>query len=121
MLRLAFLSLVLSAAAHAEGETHVSVGAAFPPGAQFPVSPHAEVHRRETTKRNKSLPDPETRHAAFARVNGLADSIANLDEVDRDLLYVRARSLPPKELAEKYPKIPAAQLDALRKSVKEKP
>ncbi|MGZ3695600.1 MAG: hypothetical protein ACXWQO_15930 [Bdellovibrionota bacterium] len=65
-----------------------------------------------------ALPDKEHREAVFARVPGLAEHIEKLDELDRDMLYMRARNNTAAELKEKHPEIPAAILQKLQVEVK---
>jgi hypothetical protein len=66
-------------------------------------------------KRPDALPDKTDREAAFARVPGLDADVAGLDELDRDLLFVRARTRPLAELRKLYPKIEAKKLTRLKK------
>lgn len=65
-----------------------------------------------------AIPRKEHREAVFARVPGLADYIQKLDELDRDLLYMRARNNTAAELQEKHPSIPAELLRKLQLEAK---
>lgn len=68
-------------------------------------------------KRADALPDKNDREKIFARVPGLDSEVAKMDEMDRDLLFVRARTKPLKELAKTYPAIPEKTLARLRKEL----
>lgn len=68
-------------------------------------------------KRADALPDKTDREKIFARVPGLDAEVAKMDEMDRDLLFVRARTKPLKELAKTYPAIPEKTLARLRKEL----
>jgi hypothetical protein len=69
--------------------------------------------------RPDALPNKRERDAAFARVPGLAASLGNMDELERDLLYVRAKTRPLADLKLLYPKIPAARLARLKQEAKD--
>lgn len=73
----------------------------------------------ERVKRPDALPGKREREAAFARVPGLADSLGGMDELERDMLYVRAKTRPLPELKNFYPKIPAAKLARLKEEAKD--
>lgn len=68
--------------------------------------------------RADAAPDKARREAAFAKVPGLAANIAGMDELDRDLLYVRARTKPLEELKSLYPKVSGKALARLQKAAK---
>ena len=68
----------------------------------------------ERVKRPDALPNKSEREGAFAKVKGLDQSIAGMDELDRDVLYVRAKTKKLSELKILYPKIPAVQLSKLQ-------
>lgn len=65
-----------------------------------------------------ALPDKEQREAVFARVPGLESYVKNLDELDRDMLYMRARHGTAAELQEKHPSIPQEILARLQAEAK---
>jgi hypothetical protein len=69
----------------------------------------------ERKKRPDALPNKSEREGAFAEVKGLDANLANMDELDRDVLYVRAKTKKLTELKQLYPKIPATQLAQLIK------
>lgn len=56
--------------------------------------------------------DPEARDRIFARVGNL--DLSGFDELDKDLLLIRARSLKAAELEKKYPRLPKAVLKRLQ-------
>ena len=66
-------------------------------------------------KRRDALPDKKDRESVFARVPGLAGDLAGLDELDRDVLFVRAKNRPLTDLKKLYPKISAQRLALLKK------
>lgn len=68
-------------------------------------------------KRPDALPDKKQREEVFARVPGLGSEVAKMDEMDRDLLFVRARTKPLKELAKTYPGIGEKTLARLQKEL----
>lgn len=65
-----------------------------------------------------ALPDAAKRERVFSRVPGLAKFSEKLDQLDRDLLYMRARNNESAELKEKYPEIPQETLDQLQREAK---
>lgn len=68
-------------------------------------------------KRPDAIPEKKDREEVFARVPGLAAEVAKMDELDRDLLFVRARTKPLKELAKTYPAIGEKALARLQKEL----
>lgn len=68
-------------------------------------------------KRPDALPEKREREEIFARVPGLGAEVAKMDELDRDLLFVRARTKPLKELVKTYPAIGEKTLARLRKEL----
>lgn len=68
-------------------------------------------------KRPDALPEKKEREEVFARVPGLEADVAKMDELDRDLLFVRARTKPLKELAKTYPAIGEKTLARLQKEL----
>ncbi len=72
-----------------------------------------EVPRRIT--RPDSLPSKQDREKAFALVPGLEIEVTKMDELDRDILYVRAKTKPLKELRNFYPQIAEKKLKLLQK------
>lgn len=66
-------------------------------------------------KRPDALPDKKDREAAFEKVPGLEQDIAKMDELERDVFFVRAKTKPLKELQNLYPKVDASKLAQLQK------
>jgi hypothetical protein len=66
-------------------------------------------------KRPDALPDKKDREAVFARVEGLDKDVAGMDALDRDLLFVRAKTMPLPDLRKLYPKIGEKRLARLKK------
>lgn len=65
------------------------------------------------------IPNRGPREEVFARIEGLLEAISTFDELDRDMLYIRARHLTPAQMEKTYPQIPAKTLEALREAVQE--
>ncbi|MGZ3703735.1 MAG: hypothetical protein ACXWSD_18390, partial [Bdellovibrionota bacterium] len=55
------------------------------------------------------------REFTFSQVPGLDKYVSPLDELDRDVLFVRAKTRPLAELKKRYPNIPSALLARLKK------
>lgn len=51
---------------------------------------------------------------------GLTGETSAMDELDQDMLYMRAGNLSQEELQKKYPQISAAKLGKLKSAVQEK-
>jgi|GEM_PF-5138419 len=71
-------------------------------------------------KRPDALPSRSERESAFSLVPGLDTDIANMDELDRDLLLVRARTKQLKELRKFYPDIEEKKLSILQNVLQKK-
>lgn len=67
-----------------------------------------------------AIPTKEKREEVFARVPGLAEHTEKMDQLDRDLLYMRARNDTAAELQAKHPGIPANILTKLQEEAKRK-
>ncbi len=66
-------------------------------------------------KRPDAIPDRKVREEAFGAVPGLQADVVKMDELARDILYVRAKTKPLKDLQNLYPQIAAEKLAQLRK------
>jgi hypothetical protein len=64
------------------------------------------------------LTSRELREDIFARVSGLSELVRNLDELDRDLLLMRARNRSSQELKSLYPSFPDSVLENLSKEAR---
>lgn len=103
----------------AEGEPDFTVEVdpnVYPPKA-FEQKGVATREMPGRVKRPDALPDKKNREEVFARVPGLTADVAKMDELDRDLLFVRARTKPLKELAKSYPAIAEKTLARLQKEL----
>jgi hypothetical protein len=93
------------------------------------VEVNSKVYKPENFRKHKNitvkplakpLPHPDAlprkahREEVFARVAGLAPYVEKWDELDRDLLYMRARNNTLAEMQEKTPNIPASILQQLK-------
>jgi hypothetical protein len=61
----------------------------------------------------RELPDPVKRNQILTEA-GLEKTISKWDHLERDMLYMRARAMPLKELQTKYPKLPKRSLEKLK-------
>ena len=92
------------------------------------VYPKKAFERKDVTassiparvKRPDALPGKKEREEAFAAVPGLDKDVANMDEMDRDILFVRARTKQLKELRKSYPGIEEKKLSQLRNLLQKK-
>ena len=119
-MNLFFLALLLAwpgRLAMAAGETpdfQVEVDPkVYPPG-EFKAKGVKSSPIPERRKRADALPEKRQREAVFARVPGLESEVSGMDELDRDLLFVRAKSYPLKELERIYPKMDPVKLRRLK-------
>jgi len=109
------LLLLLPVLGHAEATYQVETRG-YPPSA-FSAKDVSSRAIPARTPRPEALPSKAARDTAFAEVPGLGESVLAMDQLDRDLLYVRARNIPLKELTKTYPAIPAQQLRQLRQNL----
>ena len=65
-------------------------------------SPDVEIHSYK--KSNGASVNREEREDAIAQA-GLKDAVKSWDELDRDVLYLRAQNLPFEKLTAQYPRI----------------
>ena len=64
-----------------------------------------------------TLPERESRENDLLAA-GLLDDLQGWDELDRDLLWLKAQRLSIRELETQYPKILSAKLTQLRRSIR---
>ena len=87
------------------------------------AGPGIKIHKAsELKKKGWALPTVQDRETAFSQA-GLKELIASWDQLDRDMLYLRARDQDTPTLIAQYPKLPSGKLQALHdylKSVKKK-
>ena len=115
------LLLLLAPAANAEDAKADSP--AFQVEVDPKVYPSANFERKGVksgnipprVRRADALPGKTERESAFERVPGLEGAIAGMDELDRDVLFVRAKTRELKELKVFYPKISRQKLARLKK------
>lgn len=72
---------------------------------------------RDRSKGHDEIPQPKNRDAAF-KAAGLLKHVKGWDAVDRDVLYLRAKSLSLDDLKARYPKLDADALSKLRETVR---
>jgi hypothetical protein len=111
--------ILFSVVGHAEEPAYqVEVDPAVYPAAEFQGKGVKASHLRPRVKRDDALPDKTEREKAFAEVPGLAQDVAKMDELDRDMLFVRAKTRSLKELKNLYPGIAEKTLAALQSELK---
>ena len=91
----------------------------------FPVeqfaAPGIQVHKADEDKPGAwNLPQVEARDKAFSQA-GLTDDLKSWDQLDRDMLFLRARESGENGLVETYPKLSKKKLRALANFLKESP
>jgi hypothetical protein len=64
-------------------------------------------------KKKSQLPERDLREAAFEKA-GLAEEIKKMDEVDRDLLFYKAKNNSVEELKKEYPSIDIEKIKKLK-------
>lgn len=75
---------------------------------------NVKVHNvQELDKNSLNLPSRAEREKLF-KASDLTTQVASWDEMDRDLLVVRARDYPIDRLVSSYPKIPKVKLEKLK-------
>jgi hypothetical protein len=107
-------ALLLALTASAEETFRVEVDPAVYPEKAFAGKDVKASSIPGRVKRPDAIPDKKEREAAFDAVPGLEKDVANLDELDRDLLFVRARTKQLKELRKIYPGITEKKLSSLQ-------
>ena len=76
--------------------------------------PRIRVHPALTAKR--SLPSVQDRDRLIHNA-GLEEDVAHWDQLDRDLLYIKAKRASEKELAAAYPKLDEGKLRHLSQMI----
>jgi hypothetical protein len=110
--------LILPVTASAEKEFNLQVNPKTYPLKKFRKK-NTSVKRMTAERAHPdALPSKERREKVFSRVPNLATHIEKLDQLDRDMLYMRARNDSPGELKNKYPDIPEETLLRLKKEAK---
>jgi hypothetical protein len=75
------------------------------------------VHLHSASEINGSLPSVDTRNEIFKKA-GLQNDTKSWDELDKDMLYVAAKSAKLDALKKKYPKINSKKLVVLKIFIK---
>lgn len=70
-----------------------------------------EISKFEVKK--SQLPDRDLREAAFTKA-GLTEEIKKMDEIDRDLLFYKAKNSSIEELKKEYPSIDIEKIKKLK-------
>lgn len=82
------------------------------------AGPNVKLHTiDELTNKSGKLPPVEVRDAAIAHA-GLTDDVKAWDELDKDILYLRARNFDCDRLKRSYPKLAPGKLSALQSEIK---
>jgi hypothetical protein len=74
-------------------------------------------HATDPEEGGYHLPLPIVRDQAFEKA-GIRGEIASWDQLDRDMLYLRARDMKLPEVLKRYPSLPSAKLTALSNNLK---
>ena len=81
------------------------------------AGPGVKIHKLDPAAPGGwSLPSVEERETAFSRAD-LRSDIADWDQLDRDMLYLRARSMTLEVLSSQYPKLIKEKLKNLKTSI----
>jgi hypothetical protein len=81
--------------------------------AQAMKEPGVQVHAYgEAPDAQRALPSPREEDRIFSNA-GLSQALHSLDQVDRDILFLRARDLKTERLQTLYPKLSAKKLKQL--------
>lgn len=91
----------------------LELGRAYQPHASSFPKGEGLVSRKRNRRPGSDLPERAQREAAFARVPGLASHLQEMDELDRDMLFVRSQRGELPVLQQLYPAIPQQTLHAL--------
>ncbi|MFL5785789.1 MAG: hypothetical protein ACJ76H_14320 [Bacteriovoracaceae bacterium] len=117
-----FLSLFIVTFAYAADDFKVDVNVLDPDvdSSQL-MGPHTTVHEGlgPAPKVHDQIPVPLERDRLFAKA-GLADSVKDWDDLDRDIFFRKARAMKVTELAASYPKLPVEKLKTLKSVIHEK-
>lgn len=81
------------------------------PGAEVRALPKRRPHP-------DAIPNRDQREKVFARVPGLAAHVEKMDELDRDLFYMRARKQDLEFLRRTYPEVNENDLTRLQSEAK---
>lgn len=103
---LIFPTLALSAAVHVQQiNPNFDVSKMKKPG--------VEVHTVSAPAK-EPLPAIKNREAVFAKAGFTEAELKSMDELDRDMLYLRAQQKPANELEKMYPKLKKEKLFELK-------
>jgi len=69
---------------------------------------------------SRMIPEREDREEVFNRVPSLRPHLTAFHELDRDILFVRTKTLKLEQVQKLYPKIPAKTLAELKKAIQQK-
>jgi hypothetical protein len=109
-------TLVLIKSGYADRVVHVQQ---MDSDADFSSMQQPGVRIRSLASLNRDHSDllpPQERNAVLARC-GFTDQMQHMDEVDRDVLMIRAKNDPLLTLQKKYPELNAASLEKLHKEL----
>lgn len=74
----------------------------------------------DSIRRSEKAPSAKERNGVFSQVAGLTAYTKNMDELEQDLLFIRARDANKSlsRLVNDYPKIPKEKLKRLQKNAR---
>jgi hypothetical protein len=117
-MKFVLLTLLLSTSVFAESNApdyHVEVNPKVYSPSDFEANGIKTGTIPAKVKRPDALPEKRDREAIFERVPGLAGDIAGMDELARDMLFVRAKNQSLPDLVKLYPMVDAKRLALLKK------
>jgi hypothetical protein len=113
--RIVLFSVLLPLCSFAdEGETVHHELYLVRPGPTVTAPPGMSIQTPGSEKRR--VP-PRGRRDAVFKAAGLGSETESLDELDRDLLYMRANEWPIDRLRKRYPNYPAEKLETLKAEI----
>ena len=129
MNKLFLLSLFLALSAQAadskapapdneEGKMQVELDPTVYQFKKLPKSKNAVVKKKKKPAKNiEHAPQKAAREAVFDKVKELGSFVSKYDELEKDLLYIRARSQKLPELKKDYPAFPEKILASLQNEI----
>jgi hypothetical protein len=84
---------------------------------KLPKSKNAAVKKKKKGKAREHVPGKAARESVFDKVKELGSFVSKYDELEKDLLYIRARSEKLAELKKDYPAFPEKVLASLQKEI----
>ncbi len=114
-----FLLFISVPRAQAENPTvYVDVNPKVYDSKKFKPQKGLEVREIKPKKTAQSIPNKTARDAIYKKVRGLDKYVESMDQLDKDMLYIHAKTNEIKPLEKLYPAIPSKILLALQEQIK---